>query len=308
MSEENRSGGRARLLLTGVLVAILVLALFAILFSRTYWPMHAPRAPGPTTAATAAPIPDVLTDLHLITPRLGDNFYSFGWSSTNQEFARDDNVSPALFFYDAAKGAIHAPAKHSGALTTKREYTNYVLTIEYTWGNKTHGERQGKRRIASVTVHGQGEHGAFSISLTSGYHVLLGEGDCGTVVLHGRPDEVQAMATGRPRKAKAGARLVFDRKEIARPVASGGKPYAVCHLDAPEGFEDVAGTHPPGDPTVPGKWNTMEIVCKGQSLLVRVNGKEVNHLTDLNRTGGKILLAPRYAEMIVRRIDVSPPR
>ena len=45
----------------------------------------------------------------------------------------------------------------------------------------------------------------------------------------------------------------------------------------------------PGDPTIPGGWNTIEVTCRGATLAFRVNGQDMVTLTDLSRASGKIV-------------------
>jgi hypothetical protein len=45
-----------------------------------------------------------------------------------------------------------------------------------------------------------------------------------------------------------------------------------------------------GDEKPIGEWNQMEITCRGDEVLVKVNGKLVNHATNVSQTKGAIAL------------------
>ncbi len=55
-----------------------------------------------------------------------------------------------------------------------------------------------------------------------------------------------------------------------------------------------------------GKWNKMEIDCRGDQIRVWVNGVLVNHATDCSETKGAICLQSEGTEMHFRKITLTP--
>ena len=55
-----------------------------------------------------------------------------------------------------------------------------------------------------------------------------------------------------------------------------------------------------------GEWNIMEITCRGDEILVKVNGDQVNHATNCNVTSGKIALQSEGAEVHFRQVELKP--
>lgn len=55
-----------------------------------------------------------------------------------------------------------------------------------------------------------------------------------------------------------------------------------------------------------GEWNTYEIVCKGDSIRVFVNGKLMNTATECNVTSGKICIQSEGSEIEIRKVFVEP--
>jgi hypothetical protein len=51
----------------------------------------------------------------------------------------------------------------------------------------------------------------------------------------------------------------------------------------------VTRTGPPVE-KLPGEWNTMEITCRGNTILTEINGVRMNSATDVNLSGGFICL------------------
>jgi len=54
----------------------------------------------------------------------------------------------------------------------------------------------------------------------------------------------------------------------------------------------------------PGEWNKMEITCRGDEVIVRVNGDLVNHATKVSQTKGAIALQSEGAPIEYRSIKL----
>jgi hypothetical protein len=57
-----------------------------------------------------------------------------------------------------------------------------------------------------------------------------------------------------------------------------------------------------------GEWNQMEITCRGNEVIVKVNGDLVNHATNCNVTQGAISLQSEGAPIEYRNIVLRPIR
>lgn len=57
-----------------------------------------------------------------------------------------------------------------------------------------------------------------------------------------------------------------------------------------------------------GEWNQMEITCKGNEVIVKVNGDLVNHATNCSVTSGAISLQSEGAPIEYRNIRLTPLR
>jgi len=60
-----------------------------------------------------------------------------------------------------------------------------------------------------------------------------------------------------------------------------------------------------GSEKPPGDWNTMEIICKGDEVIVHVNGMLVNHGSKSTATSGKIALQAEGSEVEFRKVDLT---
>jgi len=57
-----------------------------------------------------------------------------------------------------------------------------------------------------------------------------------------------------------------------------------------------------------GEWNTIEVICDGSTIINKVNGIEVNRGTDSSVTRGKITLQSEGAEIVFRKVELTPLR
>jgi hypothetical protein len=60
-----------------------------------------------------------------------------------------------------------------------------------------------------------------------------------------------------------------------------------------------------GDEKPPGEWNKMEITCRGDEVIVKVNGKLVNHAKKLSQTKGAIALQSEGTPIEFREIKLK---
>jgi hypothetical protein len=61
-----------------------------------------------------------------------------------------------------------------------------------------------------------------------------------------------------------------------------------------------------GDEKPLGEWNKMKITCRGDEVLVKVNGKLVNHATNVSQTRGAIALQSEGTPIEFRNIKLKP--
>ena len=55
-----------------------------------------------------------------------------------------------------------------------------------------------------------------------------------------------------------------------------------------------------------GQWNQMEITCKGNEIMVKVNGDLVNHATNVSETEGAVALQSEGTPIQYRNVKLKP--
>jgi len=193
-----------------------------------------------------------------------------------------------------------------GGLVTKQAYGNYRLTFDYKWGGPTYGKRKDKVRDSGVLLHavGPNEPGPWMTS----YEFQIIEGGTGDILVV--PTNGSVDDAGQPVKLELTAEIVTRGK--ARIWQAGGEKTVF-----PRGRVDWYGRDPEWKDTIGfrgredvesklGEWTHCDVLCQGDTLEYRVNGKLVNKAFGLTVTRGKLLFQTEGAEVWYRDILLAP--
>jgi hypothetical protein len=194
------------------------------------------------------------------------------------------------------KPAIRISGETFGALTSKDEFENYHLKLEFKWGQKKWPPRENAVRDSGLLYHCVGPHGAAGTFWMQSLESQIQEKDCGDFwSVAGAIVDVEG-----------------ERKDGKGPVVwkKGGTKFTVPSKEA--GGPRIVKS---ADHEKPGEWNTMELFTVGQTSVHMVNGKVNMVLTNARRkdgdkevplTKGKIQLQSEGAEVFYRNIMIRP--
>jgi hypothetical protein len=201
--------------------------------------------------------------------------------------------------------AIRISGEIYGALTTKEEYENYHIRLEFKWGKKKWPPREKAERDSGLLYHCVGPHGAAGTYWMESLECQIMENHCGDFwSVGGTMVDVRA-------------RPLYEKKVFsAIRYDPRGKVYQVPRRI--EFDEDIKI-----DPLVVksemneslNEWNTIEVQTVGTTSVHIVNGKVVMVLTDARRnflgkgaplSRGKIQLQSEGAEVFFRNIILRP--
>jgi len=174
---------------------------------------------------------------------------------------------PAFIVRDGLLVSLGRPLGH---LITEEKFSNYKLVVEYRFSKEAGN--------CGVLVHSSTPRRLYDMFPQS-IEVQMQHGSAGDFWVIGEDIEVPNMEERRPRRDEQ--------------VFGGGEKDArrIIHLEDAE--------KPLGD------WNTMEITCKGDEIIVYVNGKLVNHGTNATATSGQIALQAEGTEVEFRKIELT---
>jgi hypothetical protein len=219
-----------------------------------------------------------------------------GWYTWLKDSRYDD---PKKVF-TVEKGVIHISGDGFGGITTRKEYRDYHLVMEFKWGERTWGSRKDHARDSGILLHGVGEDGVSGGTWMESIEAQMIEGGTGDIILvsgKNKPAvtvESTIGANGELYWKKGGEVVTRDRGRIDW---YGRDPQ----------WKDVINFRGSQDVEKPvGQWNRYEVIADGDSLTYLLNGATVNQASKLSHTYGKILVQTEGAELYVRKVELQP--
>ena len=185
-----------------------------------------------------------------------------------------------------------------GALTTKKEYENYHLKLQFKWGEKVWEPRLLRERDNGLLYHCTGPHGKFWNVWMQSQEFQVQEGDMGDYyALAGTIIDI-------PSNKKEGEKEFDYLKNGKLNTFSSAVKKFPAHCN--KGFDNEK-PH--------GEWNTLELICfEGISLHI-VNGKAVMALFNSRHKNldgeivplqkGRIQIQSEAAEAYYKNIEIK---
>ncbi len=241
--------------------------------------LHHPSDPGPEDHPDA---------IHLLHGNDLGVFYSYLGRprGSTTPYGKENDPEKVFMVQD---GVLRVSGQVLGYLSTREQYANYRLIVEYRWGDKTWPPRQGKTRQCGLCVHGVGPDGARGDLWMETLRCQIGEGDTGSLGA--------VWAGGVP----------YFTADQPGPPAPQDELHVLPWPGRDKQWQDVKGFRGPADPEKPvGEWNRLECICAGDTLTVLLNGQQVNAARNLSVSRGKIAIQSSGAEIFFRTIDVVP--
>jgi hypothetical protein len=214
--------------------------------------------------------------------------------------------------FSVRDGVLRISGDGFGYLSTDRSYRDYRLVVEFKWGDRDWRGREGKAKDSGVFLHSAGPDG----NSWDGNGAWKAAIEC--QVMQGAVGDL-LLINGRDEKGKAVPVRLTTEAAKDRDAAGwpwwkrGGKPVKLVRGGRVNGagkspeWKDVAGFRGPGDVEKPaGEWNTVECVCDGSRVTVKVNGTVVNEAYDVFPSEGPILLQCEGSEVFIRRFELHP--
>jgi len=221
-------------------------------------------------------------------------------------FLRDTSYEDPLNVYTYADGMLRITGQSWGGLTTKDEYTNYHMVLEFKWGERTWGGRKDRARDSGILLHCVGPDGGCGGVWMASIEAQIIEGGVGDIlVLTGKDVQgelIPVTFSARVTKDRDGE-TVWSPDGESRSFTGGRINWQ--HRDPDWG--DKIGFRGSRDVESPfGEWTRYEVICDGDRITNKVNGVLVNKGFGAKPSAGKILVQSEGAEMFVRRWELWP--
>lgn len=239
----------------------------------------------------AAPI-EPTRPIQLFNGRDLSGFYT--WLRTNKY--KDPN-----HVFSVANGVLHISGEEWGGLTTQDEYRDYQLIMEWKWGGPNHGDRATRARDSGILVHGAGEDGAGNSGIwLESYESQIIEGGTGDIIIVSPNGGLSLTADtrtgddGQPHWQRGGTPVKRDRGRIDWYARDPQWKDAL-------GFRGAVSIE-----RLLGNWNRSEVICRGDRLTNKLNGRVMAEAYGLSRSAGKIQIQSEGAEILIRKIELRP--
>jgi hypothetical protein len=214
---------------------------------------------------------------------------------------------PRQRLFEVKNGVVHTyPGQQAGSIQpsayfqTRDEHSDYVLHLEYRWGDKKFAPRMARLKDAGIIFH---VYENVEKSWPLGIEYQIEDKDVGDLWIISAQADVATQTQPRPQ----GPDPLQDSSPIYAPdgpVATYGGHNKYVRIRHSAAFEN------------PG-WNSVDVVVRGDSAVYLVNGHVNMRLTRMKKwdasTGtwqkldrGKILFQAEYAEISYRNIKIRP--
>jgi hypothetical protein len=194
------------------------------------------------------------------------------------------------------ENVIRISGENWGAISTKKEYENYHLQLQFKWGTLSWGQKKGKKKDSGLLYHSVGKYGADYGAWMRSQEFQIEEGNCGDYwgVAGGMADI--------PVIKKSDTAYVYSPQGTLTTFSAGSKQGRHCIKNG-----DAENSS--------GQWNTIDLYCHGDTSIHVVNGKvmmvlyhnrQMDNGQELPLTKGKIQIQSEGAEVYYRQIKVQP--
>jgi hypothetical protein len=256
---------------------------------------------GPHQAAQAQDVPSYAREVPSV--RTGEPVLQFNGKDLSgfYTYLHDSKYEDPKGVFLVKDGVLVISGEEFGGLTTREEYHDYVLIVEWKWGERTFGSRKRAARDSGLLLHCVGPDGAAGGNWMESQECQIIEGGCG--------DFIMVAGSGNKPSLTCETRLGPDKQLYYQ---KGGKAETrdsgrFNWWGRDPTWKDVLGFRGPRDVEKPaGEWNRMEAICDGDSLTNIVNGYVVNVGTKSSLTKGKIIIQSEGAEILFRKIEIRP--
>jgi hypothetical protein len=201
-------------------------------------------------------------------------------------------------------GILRISGQDFGALITRDAYANYEVTLEYAWGGTVWPPREKTARDSGLLLHSTGPDGAVGKSWLEGIQCNMIEGGTGDISITGANAKYafRAQAEERPMGQRTG--LYWKDGAPARAFRPGSR---LLWFGRDPSWDNVLGFRGKNDVEKRvGEWNTLVVTMKGDTMTVRLNGVTMTRATELGVTRGKLQIQTEGAEILLRKITLSP--
>lgn len=250
------------------------------------------------SSMTSDPSSAVTTDSKKGKEKLFNGKNLNGWYTFIRERGRNNDPKQV---FKVSDGLIRISGEEYGCITTEEEYENYIILVEFKWGEATHPPRTDKARDSGLLLHSVGEDGGSDGTWMHSIECQIIEGGTGDFIVVGDGSKNYSI-TSPVAGEKYGGSYVYSPSGNKVTINEG----RINWYGRDPGWKDIKGFRGATDVEKPaGSWNILKCVVRGSEIYVYLNGTLVNHATDVRPQKGRIQIQSEGAEILFRRIELT---
>jgi hypothetical protein len=223
------------------------------------------------------------------------------WYTFLRDHGKDKDPNGTFSIKD---GVLRVSGQDWGGLATRDEYADYRVDVVYAWGGKVWPGREKNARDSGLILHATGTDGAVGKSWLEGVQCNMIEGGTGDISITGpnKKYTFQAEAEERPAGKKSGT--YWKAGAPVRAFAPGGR---LLWSGKDPNWANVLGFRGKNDVEKGvGEWNTLVVTMKADTMTVQLNGVTLSKASGLGVTRGKLQFQSEGAEILFKRITLTP--
>ncbi len=251
-----------------------------------------------TAAEYACPEPTPVTEAReLFNGKDLTNWYTY----VRDEGKNQDSAG----VFTVKDGKLCVSGEKLGCVTTNEAFQNYRLIVEYRYTGVAIPPRENNTRDCGILVHSVGEDGAWDKTWMYSLECNIIEGGSGDFIVVGDGTDDFSISAKAVVSKNPKSKWVYDPKSEETVTLNGGGRMDWEFRDPTwtdtKGFRGVKDVENPI-----GEWNTIEVICDGDTITNIVNGVVVNRAFDVKPACGKIQIQSEFAGFEFRRIAILP--
>lgn len=217
-------------------------------------------------------------------------------------FMRPDSYAdPADKVFTVKDGAMHITGKGYGGCTTKKAYRDYHLKMQFRFVGEGFEDRAGKAADGGLLFHCIGPEGAWNGIWHLSFECNIIQGRCADLIVVGNAGKFPGSLY-----AKAYADAGQKWSPMVGKVVSLEDRGRVNSIMYDGSWKDSYSQMTVWPEKPYGEWNTLELICDGDTAEYILNGITVLKLFDLKPSAGRIQLQCECHAIEYRDITISP--
>ena len=193
------------------------------------------------------------------------------------------------------ESVIRISGQSWGGISTKKEYDNYHLRLQFKWGKLQWGQKKNANKDSGLLYHCVGRQGADYGSWMRSQEFQIDEGNCGDYWgVAGGAADIPVIKTGdKP--------YIYDPQGTVTTFREDSKTGRFCKKRG--NAENPAG-----------QWNTVDLYCSGDTsvhmmngkvMMVLYNNKQIDNGQASRLAKGKIQIQSEGAEVYYKQIKIQ---